>query len=88
MSERYGGMRKASDWAARRVWLTRQVQNGMGVVPEGTVGTLGRVIKEGHISFIADKCKCCGGQFKVSHLHYEDFRPVDGVYTAPVTVRV
>ena len=70
---KYGGMKKASSWAGRRVQLTREVQNGLGCVPKGTTGILGDFIKNGNIDFMADCCSWCGFQFKVSGLHYKDF---------------
>lgn len=71
---KYGGMKKAGDWAGRRVRLTREIQNGMGRVPKGTAGIIDCTeIRNGTIHFMADPCSCCGAQFKVFGLHYGDF---------------
>jgi len=77
MSKKYGGMKKAGDWAGQRVRLTREVRNGMGIVKAGQIGVLGGFIVNGNIDFQADECKCCGAVFRVSGLEYGDFELVE-----------
>lgn len=74
MTHKYGGMKRASDWDGARVTLTREVRNGMGIVPTGTAGRLGNWTRNGNVHFEADPCSCCGAVFRVSGLHYEDFK--------------
>lgn len=74
---KYGGMKKAEDWAGKSVRLTREVANGMGVVPTCTPGKLSGGIKAGHIHFTADPCNHCGAQFRVSGLTYGDFELIE-----------
>jgi len=78
MAKKYGGMKKASDWAYKRVRLTRAVRNGMGEVPKGTKGVIScTFIKDGRIHFDADPCECCGAKFVVSGLRYEAFELIE-----------
>ena len=79
MAKLYGDLKSAKQWAGRRVITTREISNGLGSIPAGTLGTIasGYHIREGNLHFKADKCPGCGLALICSRLHYADFKGVE-----------
>lgn len=52
-------------------------------MPAGTIGIVDKnqFIRNGKISFTADKCDCCGFQWRVSGLCYDDLELVEKIST-------
>lgn len=71
---KYCGLKKANDLIGRRVKTTRPMSNGLGAMPAGTTGFISSgAIRNGKIGFKADKCSCCGFEWHVGGLSYDDF---------------
>ena len=73
--KKYLGLKNAQELSGKRVILKRPIKNGLGEMPEGTVGIVNNVrgyVKDGKIEFLADKCSCCGFQWFVGGLRYTD----------------
>ena len=75
---KYCGLKSANELAGRRVKLTRTVSNGLGEMPAGTEGVVDCTsVRNGHIKFKADKCKCCEFQWRVGSLSYDDLEIIN-----------
>lgn len=79
---KYLRLKKASELAGKRVRTLRELSNGLGTIPAGTIGTItnGRHVRDGKLNFEADKCECCGFAFRVSGLSYTDLELIDAQF--------
>ncbi len=75
MGKKYLGKENAQELAGAAVILKRDVSNGMGAMPKGSQGVITNCpgyVKDGKLGFQANKCHCCGFQWRVGGLRYAD----------------
>lgn len=80
MSGKYLGKKKANELAGAAVRLTRDVKNGLGVMPAGSAGIIDNApgyVQDNKLRFLSNKCDCCGFQWHVSGLSYSDFELIN-----------
>ncbi len=68
---KYNGMKRAGYWLGKKVRLVRDVGNGIGRWPKGTVATVTDVGVS--MRLISDPCPHCGAKLYITKLSYFDF---------------
>lgn len=68
------GFKRVNDWSGMTVVTTRELQNGWGKIPVGTVATVGNNACYG-IHLTSEPCKCCGLVVSISKVSSDDIRP-------------
>lgn len=67
---KYNGMKRAGDWEGKKIRTTRDLSNGIGSWPKGTLAIVRSVGPK--LRLQSQSCSCCGVKLNMSKVDYYD----------------